>query len=148
MATVRKLLESKPDETNYSVEANETVLQALQVMAEAKIGAILVTDRGKIVGIYTERDYLNKGELEGRTAKSTLLKDVMTEDMYSVAMDTSIAQCQALMKAHRIRHIPVVVDGQLAGLVSMRDLMNAALDDKESEIKGLENYILASGFAS
>ncbi|MCC6124251.1 MAG: CBS domain-containing protein [Pirellulales bacterium] len=148
MSTVRKLLESKQDETNYSVEANDTVYRALQVMDEANIGAVLVTDRGKIVGIYTERDYLKKGELEGRTAKTTLLKEVMTDGMYTVGMDTSIDQCKALMKAHRIRHMPIVENGQLLGLVSMRDVMNLALDEKESELKGLENYILASGFAS
>jgi len=147
MTTVRKLLEAKGDESNYSVSATDTVLQALKAMAEAQIGAVLVTENKKIVGIYTERDYLHKGELEGRSANSTLVKDVMTEGMYTVTMDTSVEQCMALMEAHHIRHLPVVEKDQLVGLVSIRDVMVAALENKESEIKGLENYIMGSGFA-
>lgn len=146
MTTVRKLLESKPDETNYSVSVNDTVFRALQVMAEANIGAVLVTDNDKIVGIYTERDYVRKGELEGRAAKTTALREVMTEKMLAVTMDTSMEQCMALMKTHHIRHLPVVEDSELVGLVSIRDVMLTALADRESEIKGLENYILASEF--
>jgi len=147
MTTVRKLLESKGDASNYSVSASDSVLQALKVMSEAQIGAVLVTENKKIVGIYTERDYLQKGELEGRRAESTLVKDVMTSSMYTVAMDTSMEQCMALMDAYHIRHLPVVENDQLVGLVSIRDVMAAALENKESEIKGLENYIMGSGFA-
>jgi CBS domain-containing protein len=147
MTTVRKLLEAKGKADNYSVSATDTVLQALRVMASENIGAVLVTDGKKIVGIFTERDYLQKGELEGRTANSTLVRDVMTSGMYTVTMDTSVDQCMALMEMHHIRHLPVVENEQLAGLVSIRDVMTAALENKESEIKGLENYITGSGFA-
>ena len=147
MTTIRELLESKQNEVSYSVSADDTVFRALEVMAEANIGAVLVKQADKIVGIYTERDYARRGELEGRSAKTTTLKDVMTGGMYTVTMDTSMEQCMALMKTHGIRHLPVVEEGQLVGVVSMRDVMFAALDDRESEIKGLENYILASGFA-
>jgi len=146
MTTVRKLLEAKGDASNYSVSAGDTVLQALKVMADANIGAVLVTDQKKIVGIYTERDYLQKGEMEGRRADSTLIKDVMTSDMYTVTPDTSMDQCMALMDAYHIRHLPVVENDQLVGLISIRDVMGAALENKESEIKGLENYIMGSGF--
>lgn len=146
MTTVRKLLEAKGKAGNYSVSAEDTVLQALKVMAEAKIGAVLVTEGKKIVGIYTERDYLQKGELEGRTASSTLVRDVMTSGMYTVNMDTSVDQCMALMETRHIRHLPVVEKDQLVGLVSIRDVMTEALKNKESEIKGLENYITGSGF--
>ena len=147
MTTVRKLLEAKGKAGNYSVSVDDTVHKALKVMTDANIGAVLVTDGKKIVGIYTERDYLHKGELEGRSANSTLVKDVMTGSMYTVAMDTSMEQCMALMDAHHIRHLPVVEKDQLVGLVSIRDVMVAALENKESEIKGLENYIMGSGFA-
>jgi CBS domain-containing protein len=147
MTTVRKLLEAKGKAGNFSVSVDEPVLKALQVMTDAGIGAVLVTEGKKIVGIFTERDYLHKGELEGRSAGSTLLKDVMTGSMYTVAMDTSVEQCMALMEAHHIRHLPVVENDQLIGLVSIRDVMTAALESKESEIKGLENYIMGSGFA-
>jgi CBS domain-containing protein len=147
MTTVRKLLEAKGKAGNYSVPADATVLQALKMMAERRIGAVLVTDEKKIVGIYTERDYVQKGELEGRRAESTLVKDVMTAGMYTVTMDTSVEQCMALMEAHHIRHLPVVEKDQLVGLVSIRDVMKAALESKDSEIKGLENYIIGSGFS-
>lgn len=148
MTTVRKLLEAKEFATNFSVEASQTVLDALKAMAEAHIGAVLVTDKGKIVGIYTERDYLFKGELEGRTAKSTKIQDVMTPQMITVTKDTSVEQCMGLMNQYKIRHLPVVENDQLVGLVSMRDVMVAALENRESEIRGLENYIMGSGFQS
>ena len=148
MTTVRKLLEAKETAKNFSVEASQTVLDALKVMAEAHIGAILVTENGKIIGIYTERDYLYKGEIEGRNAKETKLKDVMVSKMITVTNETTVEQCMGLMKQYRIRHLPVVEHDQLIGLVSMRDVMLAAIENKESEIRGLENYILGSGFQS
>lgn len=148
MTTVRKLLEAKETAKNFSVEASQTVLDALKVMAEAHIGAILVTENGKIIGIYTERDYLYKGEIEGRSAKETKLKDVMVSKMITVTNETTVEQCMGLMRQYRIRHLPVVEQDQLIGLVSMRDVMLAAIENKESEIRGLENYILGSGFQS
>ena len=148
MTTVRKLLEAKEFATNYSVESNQSALDAIKVMADAQIGAVLVTEKGKIVGIYTERDYLYKGEALGRVAKDTVIKDVMTPKMINVTLDTTVEQCMALMKQYKIRHLPVVEGEQFVGLVSMRDVMVAAIEIKESEIRGLENYILGSGFQS
>jgi predicted transcriptional regulator len=148
MTTVRKLLESKKFSGNYSVESTATVLEALKVMAEANIGAVLVTEGGKIVGIYTERDYLRKGEVDNRAAKETIIKDVMVSRMMTATNDTTVDQCMALMKQHGIRHLPVVENDQCIGLVSMRDVMLAAIDNRESEIRGLENYIMGSGFQS
>jgi CBS domain-containing protein len=148
MTTVRKLLEAKELAKNYSIASTDTVLQAVKVMAEAHIGALLVTEGGKIVGIYTERDYLYKGENEGRAAKDTRIKDVMVAKMVTVTMDTTVELCMGLMKQYNVRHLPVVENDQLVGLVSMRDVMFAALENKESEIRGLENYIMGSGFQS
>jgi len=148
MTTVRTLLEDKDTEKNYSVASSDTVLQALKVMTEAHIGAILVTEGGKIVGIYTERDYLYKGEIEGHTAKDTLVKDVMVSKMMTVTKETTVEQCMGLMKQYNVRHLPVVENEHLVGLVSMRDVMFAALEIKQSEIRGLENYIMGSGFQS
>ena len=147
MTVVRKILKAKGDSINHSVSSTSTVLDALSLMAEEQIGAVLVMEDKKIVGIYTERDYVQKGEVEGRKADKTLLKDVMTAGMYTVTTDTSVEQCMALMDAHNIRHLPVVENDQLVGLVSIRDVMVAALENRESEIKGLENFITASGFA-
>ncbi|NOT03953.1 MAG: CBS domain-containing protein [Anaerolineales bacterium] len=148
MTTVRKLLESKHTETNYSVEATDTVLQAIRVMTDAHIGAVLVTEGGRIVGIYTERDYLYKGEIDGHSAKDTIIKDVMISKMVTVTKDTTVEQCIGLMRQYNIRHLPVVENEHLVGLVSMRDVMFAAIENKESEIRGLENYIMGSGFQS
>ncbi len=148
MATVKQMLDAKKDETNYSVASDEPVLHALQVMAEAGIGSVLVTEKDKIVGIFTESDYARKGEIMGRIAKETQVKELMTGKMYTVTMDTSVEQCMALMKKYRISHLPVVEQDQLVGLVSMSDVMRSALSDRESEIIGLENYIMGSGFTS
>ncbi|MEW5939043.1 MAG: CBS domain-containing protein [Chloroflexota bacterium] len=148
MTTVRKLLEAREHETNISVPSTDTVLQAIRVMTENHIGAVFVTEAGKTVGIFTERDYLRKGELEGRAAKDTLVKDVMTPRMVTVTLDSSVEECSALMKQFRIRHLPVVENNQLIGMVSMRDVLVAALENRESEIRGLENFILGSGFQS
>lgn len=148
MTTVHKLLKAKGDASNYSVSGDDSVLQALKMMAEEHIGAVLVTEGDKIIGIYTERDYVQKGELEGRKADSTPVRDVMTAGMYTVTTDTSVEQCMALMETYHIRHLPVVENDQLVGMVSIRDVMVAALENRETEIKGLENYILASGFSS
>ncbi len=148
MTTVRKLLEAKKTSANYTVAASDTVMQALKVMTEAHIGAVLVTENGKVVGIFTERDYLYKGEVAGRSAKDSKVKDAMVSKMLTVTQDTSVEQCMALMKQHNIRHLPVVENDRLVGVVSIRDVMYAVLEDKESEIRGLENYIMGSGFQS
>ncbi|RJP49460.1 MAG: CBS domain-containing protein [Anaerolineaceae bacterium] len=146
MTTVRKLLEDKKRTGYISLSATDTVLQALKVMTDSRIGALLVTEGDKIVGIYTERDYLRKGEIEGHIAKDTLIKDVMTPKMVTVKNETSVDECVALMKQYQIRHLPVVEDGQIIGMVSMRDVMVAAIENRESEIRGLENYIMGSEF--
>ena len=148
MTTVRNLLEAKESQTNFSVASTDTVLQAIKIMAEARIGAVLVTEGGKVVGIYTERDYLRKGENEGRVAKDTKVKDVMVSKMITVTNDTTVDQCMALMKQYSVRHLPVVEKDHLLGVVSMRDVMFAVLDDKDFEIRGLENYIMGTNFQS
>lgn len=148
MTTVRKLLETKVSDTNYSIASTDTVLQAVKKMTELHIGALLVTEGEKIVGIYTERDYLYKGENEGRVAKDTKIKDVMVSKMITVTKDTTVEECVDLMRQQNIRHLPVVENNQLVGMVSMRDVIAAAFENKESEIRGLENYIMGSGFQS
>jgi len=148
MTTVRKLLEAKKSNVNYSIASTDTVLQAIKMMTELHIGAVLVTEGGKIVGIYTERDYVYKGEAEGRQAKDTKVKDVMSSRMITVTKDSTIEQCMALMRKHSFRHLPVVENDQLVGLVSIRDILFAALESKENEIRGLESYIMGSGFQS
>ena len=148
MVSIRTVLSSKNDRTNVTVEASATMLDAVKAMSDANIGAVLVTENGKVVGIFTERDYVRKGELAGRVAATTPVRDVMVAQMITVTWETTVDQCLALMKQNRIRHLPVVENDQLLGIVSMRDVMFASIANRESEIRGLENYITGTGFQS
>jgi len=145
MTTVSELLDTKADASKYSVSIQDTVLTALKTMETANIGAVFIIDGQRIAGIFTERDYLRKGELQGRQAGSTLIKDVMTRNVYTVAKDTTVEQCVALMARHHIRHLPVVENDRLVGLVSMRDVMSAILENK-GDAGNIEDYIMGSGF--
>ena len=147
MITVRKLLEEKKQEENvYSVAVNDTVLQALQVMADADTGAVLVSDGDHYVGIFTERDYAREGELKGHCAKDTQIKDVMTETMVSVKPETTVQECMELMTKYGIRHLPVVSKARVVGMVSIRDVVRAVTEDDQSTINDLENYIQGTGY--
>ncbi len=148
MAMVKQLLEAKGTGTNYTVDSEATVLDALAIMAEANTGAVMVTEAGKIIGIFTERDYARKGELQGHAAQSTAVRELMTAQMVTAKPDTTIDQCMELMKRYHIRHLPVVDQDTMVGMVSMRDVVDILLEDRESTIKGLENYIFATGFAT
>ncbi|MFP4491527.1 MAG: CBS domain-containing protein [Spirochaetaceae bacterium] len=146
MATVKEVMEEKGNGTNYTIQAEETVLKALQIMADANIGAVIATEGGKVVGIFTERDYARKGELKGKSADKTLLKEVMTEKMMTVTPGTSVEQCMKLMNQYHIRHLPVLEDKKMIGIVSIRDLVDILLGEREEEIKGLESFILSTDF--
>ena len=148
MAVIKDLIAAKKDHSNYAVEGAESVLKAIGMMAIANISAVLVTEESKIVGIFTERDYIRKGELQGLNAAETQVKDLMTKEIITVTSNTSVDQCTALMMKHNIRHLPIVDDNQLVGIVSMRDVVKTTLSNRESTIIGLENYILGSGFAT
>src|SRR5512147_948742 len=143
MVTVRDLIGAKTDASRYAIKAGETIYRAIRLMADRHIGAVLVVEKGIVIGIFTERDYIMRVEVEGRSAKDTLLQDVMTDKMYSVTTNTSVEHCLALLMRHHIRHLPVVEDGKLQGIISMRDAVDAVLEN--FEIDGLENYTLATG---
>jgi len=146
MATVADLIGAKTDGSRYAIKANETIYRAIRLMADTHIGAVLVVEKGKAIGIFTERDYIMRVEVEGRVAKETPLREVMTEMMYTVTSDTSIETCLALMMRHHIRHLPVVEEGNLTGIISMRDAVDAMLEEHKDRIERLENYTLATGF--
>ena len=148
MATVKQLMSTKTDGTNYIIDGNDNVYKALEIMAEANISAVMVTEKDKIVGIFTERDYSRKCELKGLSAKDASVRDLMTEKMFTVTLETTMDQCMGLMKQHHIRHLPVIEDDKMVGMVSMRDVVDVLITERESTIKGLENYILGSGFAT
>jgi len=146
MATVADLIGAKTDASRYAVKTNETVYRAIRLMADRHIGAVLVVEKGIVIGIFTERDYIMRVEVEGRAAKETTVREVMTDKMYTVSTDTSIEQCLGLMDLRHIRHLPIVEKDRLVGIISMRDAIGAILKDHEAELEGLENYILGSGF--
>lgn len=146
MATVNDLLGAKTDASRYAVKATETVYRAIRLMAERRIGTVLVVEKGIVIGIFTERDYIMRVEVEGRAAKETLLREVMTDKMYTVTTSTSIEHCLALMIRYRFRHLPVVEEGKLMGIISMRDAVATVLEAQGVGTQGLENYTLVSGF--
>ena len=148
MATVKQLMNSKTDGINYAVECDDNVFKALEIMAEANISAVMVEEDNKIVGIFTERDYSRKCELKGLSAKETSVRSMMTEKMITVTPETTVDQCMGLMKQYHIRHLPVVENDKMVGMISMRDVVDVVISEHESTIKGLENYILGSGFST
>jgi CBS domain-containing protein len=146
MTIVRKLLESKQDVKVYTVESGQSVLEALQVMATANTGAVLVADGNKIVGIFTERDYARQGEIKSHCAKDTLIRDVMTSQMVMIKPETTIQQCAELMRKYHVRHLPVLENEHVVGVISLRRLTDALLEEQKGTITELENYILGTGY--
>jgi CBS domain-containing protein len=146
MATVADLIGAKTDASRYAVKANESVYRAIRLMADRRIGAVLVVEKGIVIGIFTERDYIMRVEVEGRAAKETTLREVMTDKMYTVKTGTTIEQCLGVMDLRHIRHLPIVEEGRLMGIISMRDAIAAVLEGHEEEVQGIEKYALSSGF--
>jgi len=146
MTTVRKLLDEKPQATIYTVNSTDSVLDALKAMAKANTGSILVSEDGKIVGIFTERDYARQGEVKGRSAKDTVVGDLMTRQMVLVKPETTLEECAELMGKYKIRHLPVLDKENIVGMISIRRLAEGLLDEQKSTIIGLENYITGSGY--
>lgn len=148
MPTVRSLLDIKEHETTFAVGVNDPVLDALKSMSAKNIGAILVKDADKFVGIFTERDYARKGEVAGNSAATTKMRDVMTKSLVTVSPEASVEECMGLMLKYRIRHLPVAEGAKIIGLVSMRDIVEEVLDNKENVIAGLQNIMMGSSFTS
>ena len=140
MSTVSAILEHKGGMV-LSVEANETVFDAINLMAQVNIGAILVQKGDTISGIFTERDYLQKIALKSLSSKETKVGDVMTSPVISAEPGDSIQKCMETMTTCRCRHLPVVENGKLLGIVSIGDLVKRMLDEKESEVEQLNQYI-------
>ncbi len=143
MTIVAQVLGEK-GHTVWSVEPQATVYQALELMAGKGIGAVLVRDGEKIVGILSERDYARKVELQGKTARATRVSEIMTPAVYYIQPHQTIEECMALMTAKRIRHLPVIEQDKLVGLVSIGDVVKALIADKEFMIQTLEKYITGS----
>ena len=146
MTTVRKLVDEKAEAKIYTVPSNATVFDALQVMYEGNTGAVLVTENEKIVGIFTERDYAREGEVKGRTARETLVADVMTKQMVLIKPETTLEECADLMGKYHVRHLPVLEKERVVGIVSIRRLAEALLAEEKGAIVKLESYILGTGY--
>ena len=146
MTTVRKLIEEKAETKIYTVPSNATVFDALQVMCEGNTGAVLVTEDEKIVGIFTERDYAREGEVKGRTARETIVGDVMTSQMVLIKPETSLEECAELMAKYHVRHLPVLEKDRVVGIVSIRRLAEGLLAEQKGTIVKLESYILGTGY--
>jgi CBS domain-containing protein len=146
MTTVRKILDEKAEAKIYTVPASATVFDALLVMCEGNTGAVLVTEEEKIVGIFTERDYAREGEIKGRSARDTIVGDVMTGQMVLIKPETTLEECAELMAKYHVRHLPVLEKDRVVGVVSIRRLAEALLEQKQGTIGKLESYILGSGY--
>lgn len=140
METARQLLRGKGHQV-WSVSPDDTVYHALELMAEKNIGAVLVTEGDDIVGIMSERDYARKVILKGKFSKDTPVREIMTERVLFVTPDHTVRECLALMTQRRFRHLPVMDQGKLAGLISIGDVVKALIADQEFTIEQLENYI-------
>ncbi|EKZ98798.1 MAG: CBS domain-containing protein [Burkholderiaceae bacterium] len=141
MKTARQVLESKANQAIFSIPPTATVYAALQLMAEKGIGALLVMEQQKIVGIISERDYARKVILMQRTSRETLVREIMTSAVIYVRADQTTDECMALMTRHRLRHLPVMNSDQLLGMISIGDLVNDIISEQRFTIEQLEHYI-------
>jgi len=140
MAQVADILEGK-GRSVLMIDRSATVFEAIKMMVDRNVGSIIVTDKGSIAGILTERDYLRRIVLEGRTSKTTHVTEVMTAKVICVDPGRSIDECMAIMTQQRIRHLPVMEGGEVVGLVSIGDVVKSLSQEREIEIKYLTDYI-------
>ncbi|MDZ7302213.1 MAG: CBS domain-containing protein [candidate division KSB1 bacterium] len=140
MNKVKRLLELKGSHV-WTIAKDATVLDALKLMAEKNIGALPVVEGGALIGIFTERDYARKLGLQGKQAETTRIEEVMTREVITVTPDQSVNDCMALMTEKRIRHLPVLEEGRLVGLVSIGDVVKDIIEELEFFVQQLQNYI-------
>jgi CBS domain-containing protein len=140
MKTVRELLQDKGYDI-WSVGPDDSVYDALKLMADKNVGAVLVTEAGNLVGILSERDYARKVILKGKTSKDTPVREIMTEKVVYVRPDQTSDECMALMTDKRVRHLPVIENGQLIGIISIGDVVKEIISHQEFMLEQLENYI-------
>ena len=141
MKTAAQIVRSKPDQTVHTMEATASAYEAVKSMADKNIGALVVVERGKVVGIVSERDYARKIVLMARSSKDTPVGDIMSSPVMYVQPEQSSEECMALMTEYRLRHLPVMDGGRLLGLISIGDLVKATLSEQQFIIEQLEHYI-------
>ena len=143
MKPVSELFNNRSGNSNtlWSVKPDDTVFDAIKVLAEKGVGALIVMEKGKLVGIVSERDYTRKIALQGKNSKEALVSEIMTKNVMVVTPDTRTRACMALMSEKRIRHLPVMEDDTVVGMISIRDIMDDIIADHELTISQLESYI-------
>ena len=142
--TVAEILSSRPGVTLAALPPTATVRDALQLMAERQIGSVLVVQGDALLGIFTERDYARKLALQGLSSAETMLVNVMTARLYVVSPRQTVQECLGIITKGRLRHLPVVDGGELVGLVSIGDLVNAQLEEQRFISSQMENYIVGN----
>lgn len=140
MKPVSELL-SKRSSTLWLVKPDDTVFDALKLLADYEIGALMVMENGKLVGIMSERDYTRKIALQGKNSKEALVREIMTKEVLVIAPNTRTRHCMTLMSERRIRHLPVMDGDTVIGMISIRDIMDDIIADHELTISQLESYI-------
>ena len=140
MKLVQHLLDAK-GRNIISVQSDAFVLDAIKLMADKAIGALVVIDGGELVGIVTERDYARKVIIKGRASDSTPVADIMTVEVITASSQQTVNECMEMMTVKKCRHLPVVDDGELFGMISIGDLVQAIISDQQEEIEQLEHYI-------
>jgi CBS domain-containing protein len=138
--TVSAVLHHKGSEI-WSVPPETTVFEAIKIMADKNIGAVLVMSGGKLAGVFTERDYTRKVILQGKTSKETRVREIISSETFSVGLNHSVEECMKLMTEHRVRHLPVVEEGKVVGLVSIGDLVNWIISTQSAQIDQMAQYI-------
>lgn len=141
MRSVRQLLEAKAPEI-HSIGPDVPVIDAIRLMAEKRIGAVLVVEAGRLVGILSERDYARKIVLQGRSSADTPVRAIMTSELITVGLGDTADHCMQIVTEQRIRHLPVLRGDELVGLVSIGDLVKAVIEDQQVEIDQLQGYIV------
>ncbi len=140
MKRINEILEKKGYDV-WSIDKGACVFDAIKLMAEKEIGALIVMDGERVAGILSERDYTRKVILKGRTSQQTLTEEIMTREVISVGPGETVKECMTLMTEGRIRHLPVMNEGQLLGMLSIGDLVKAIIADQQFTIEQLEGYI-------
>jgi len=143
MATVKSILESKGNSI-FTITPDTTVYHALELMVEKNVSALLVMEGDNLAGIFTERDYARKVVLKGKSSKETAISDIMTSNLITVTSASSIEECMELMTGKYIRHLPVVDDGKLTGIISIGDVVRSIIKEQKSIIGHMEQYIAGS----
>ncbi len=140
MKTVKQLLDGKGYQV-WTTDPDRSVLDAIKLMAEKGVGALVVVEDGRVVGIVTERDYARKVILEGRSSRETPVREIMTTRVICTHLTNTAEECMAVMTDKRVRHLPVMEDGQLVGIISIGDLVKSIIDHQQFMIEQLESYI-------